>query len=181
MEGVRSGLDKIVVLVEELLPVGQLSSSKSKPESFGGISRAYALFSSANSTFSFPFLQEAVCFLQDLRDNMGSIREHESSLVVDSIGIKLFQFVKELRNINYDSVSKDVLAAGVQDSTGQEVEGVLVPISHHGVSRVRSSVEPGANVIVFRQDVYEFPLAFVSPLRAKYDTEFGVESCFAGS
>ena len=110
MEGVSGRLYQVVVLCLEILPICELSGSEAEPESFAGVSRADTLLGSADSSFAFPFLQEAVCFLQDLRNNVRSIGEHESSLVVHTIGIQLLQFVEQLRNIDNYSVSKHVLA-----------------------------------------------------------------------
>jgi len=59
------------------------------------------------------------------------------------------------------------------------MEGILVTIGNDGVSGVSTTVKASADIVVGSEDVDKLALAFVTPLGAKDDGEFGLQSVCA--
>ena len=93
----------------------------------------------------------------------------QAALVVHIVLVKLSQFLEHAADVDDNAVAKDILTARVQDATWEKMESVLDSISDDCVSSVGSTVETSANVVVLRKDIYKFALAFIAPLRSKYD------------
>ena len=60
------------------------------------------------------------------------------------------------------------------------MECIFVTVSDDSVASVGTTVESGADIEVFSEDVDEFTFAFVAPLGAEDDCELGFETCVAG-
>jgi len=92
----------------------------------------------------------------------------------------LLQLVEHGLHVYHHSVAKHVLALGVEDAAGEEVEGVLGLVNNDGVAGVGASVESSADVVVLGQDVDELALALVAPLGTEDDAEARLEAVGAG-
>jgi len=68
--------------------------------------------------------------------------------------------------MHHNTISNHVQTRGVQHTAGQEMEGVLVPISFDGMTCVGAAVESSADIVGSCQDVYQLALAFITPLGA---------------
>ena len=107
---------------------------------------------------------------------MATRRHLQATAVLNAIGIKLCQLLKHAIDVDNCTIAKNVLAFGVENSTWQQVEGVLDAIGHDSVASVRSTVEARAHVVVLRKDVDKLALALVAPLGSEDDAEARVES-----
>jgi len=97
-------------------------------------------------------------------------------VVIDTIGIELRKFVEHGRDVDDSAVTHQVDALIVQNTARKQMESVLVSIGNDGVTGVSATVETGAEVEVFCQDVDEFAFTFITPLTTEDDGEFRFEA-----
>ena len=90
-------------------------------------------------------------------------------MVVHIVRVKLRQLFEHAADVDDNAVAEDVLAARVQDAAREKMESVLNSISDDGVSCVGATVETSAYIVILRQDIHKFALAFITPLRSKDD------------
>ena len=110
---------------------------------------------------------------------MSTSRDLQSSLVVDSVGIKLGQLIEHGRNVDDDTVAENVHASWVENTAGEQMEGILVAVGDDGMAGVGTTIESSADIVVLGKDVDKLALTLVTPLGAKNDAEAGVEAVSA--
>ena len=103
----------------------------------------------------------------------------QAAVVVHIVCVELSQLFEHASDVDNNAVAEDVLASRVQNAARKKMESVLDAISDDGVPRVGSTVESSTNVVILRQDIYQFALAFVAPLRSKDDAKARVEASIA--
>ena len=100
-------------------------------------------------------------------------------MVVHIVCVELSQLFEHAADIDNNAVAEDVLASRVQNAARKKMESVLDAISDDGMSRVCSTVETSAYVVILREDIHKFALAFITPLRSKDDAKARVEAGIA--
>ena len=81
-------------------------------------------------------------------------------------GAGLVDFLQQLLGVDDDAVPDDVHRAFPQDAGGEEVEGVEFVPHLHRVPRVRSALKAHDDVGIRREEVDDFPFAFIPELTA---------------
>ena len=81
----------------------------------------------------------------------------------------LLQFLVQRGRLDDDAVSDHAALVRMQDSGRDQVQDVLALADDDGVAGVVASLVAGHDVKAFGDEVDDFPLAFVSPLRADDD------------
>ena len=81
---------------------------------------------------------------------------------------QLVDLRKERRRIDHHAVADHAGDARMQDAGREQPQHELASVGVHGVAGVVAALIPGHDREVRRQEVDDFALAFVSPLRSKY-------------
>lgn len=109
-----------VVLFNEQVPVGQVAGSKSNAERLAGVGRADSASRGSNDLITSRLLEflftQTIGFDLDLGNQVSSGRDFQTTLVVDTVGVKLGELVEHAWDVNDDAIAKNVLALGVKDS-----------------------------------------------------------------
>lgn len=173
-------LYKLVVLLNKEVPVSKVTATKANSQSFARVSRANSPLRRADHTvvslsMSFVFIH-AVCLNLNLRHQVGTSRDLESSQVFHAVIIKLGQLIEHAWNVDNASIAEDVHAAWVHDSAGKQVESVLHTIHDDRVPSVGTTVEASTHIEVLSKDIDELAFAFITPLSSQNDSETGLES-----
>ena len=98
------------------------------------------------------------------------------------------QFIGELADVQGDPVADDVGDVRVEHARGQGVQGEAAIIIDDGVPRIGAALEADDDVGRLRQQIGDFPLAFVAPVGADdrfyhrnpsyYNKKINCLSCF---
>jgi len=168
-------LNELVVLLSEFFPVDEVTHAETESVDLGRIRWSNTLKGCSDDLASLGlsfFLCNFISGPVDVRDKGGLIRDQKTSGIVDTVLVKLIELFVHGLWVNNNTVTKQVVAAGVENTAGKEMERILDPINHNCMASIRSSVESGANVVILGQDVNKLSLAFVTPLGSQNDTEF---------
>ena len=173
-------LDEVFILLFKAGPVGEVTGSQADSESLARVGRANSTSRRANSRIVASRLE---CFLTcavgldlNLRDKVTPGGHLQATAVLNAIGVQLSQLLKHAVDVDDCAIAEDVLALRVEDSTWQQVEGVLDTIGDDSVASIGSTVEARTHIVVLRENVDKLALALVAPLRAKDDAEARVEA-----
>jgi hypothetical protein len=127
---------------------------------------------------SFVFIH-TISFNLDLRNQVSTCRDLESSFVLYTVRVELGQLIKHAWNVDNATIAKDIHAAWVHDSARKQMESVLNSIHDNRVPSVGTTVEASTHIEVLGQDVDKLALAFIAPLGTQNYRETGLESICA--
>ena len=82
---------------------------------------------------------------------------------------EFLDFAEEGCGIKHDAVADDALAAGAENSAGDELEDEFFAVDDDRVSSVMAAGVAGDDVEFFAEDVDDLALAFIAPLGADDD------------
>ena len=85
----------------------------------------------------------------------------------ESVCVEGFEFLEHSVEVHDDTITENIHGVLINQTTWQQVEGVLFAIGHHGVPSIGTTIESANDVVVLGQHVGQFPLAFVTPLTTK--------------
>mmetsp|Transcript_9415 Transcript_9415/g.20657 ORF Transcript_9415/g.20657 Transcript_9415/m.20657 type:complete len:247 (-) Transcript_9415:148-888(-) len=161
----------------ELIKMQQVSESQSVANSLRAVGRADPPLGRPNGHRPLLQLQDPV---DDLMGVDQDVRPGGDEDAVERIGVELlkrFKLFHQCGHVAHHSVPDDVLACTVNDSAGQQVEGILLPVDHQCVPRIGSTIEAGAHGGVLGQDIHQLPLAFIPPLGSEDHAELRHHGC----
>jgi hypothetical protein len=96
---------------------------------------------------------------------MSPIRESEVLTDLDTTSAESVYFLDQLLRIDDDAVPDHAELIGREDAGGDEMDGVSLGSNHHRVAGVRTAVVPHDEVVTVREQIDDFALAFVTPLK----------------
>jgi hypothetical protein len=67
-------------------------------------------------------------------NEVSSVRKQESSLVVNVISVELLKFVEHGRNVNDNTITKDIDTLVVENSAWEKMESVFALVDDDGVA-----------------------------------------------
>ena len=88
---------------------------------------------------------------------------------------QLVDFAFENDGVDHHAVAHEVQRVGAEDTGGDGVEDVLLAVEDERVPGVGTALEAGDDVILWRQNVHDFPLPFIAPLEAEQNINFHCE------
>lgn len=87
---------------------------------------------------------------------MGAVGDEEAVAPLDALRLERGSLLVEGVEVDGHAVAEQVLGVRVDEAAGQQVEGELLAIHHHGVASVGASVEAGNDVIAAREGAQRF-------------------------
>ena len=98
-----------------------------------------------------------------------AIADVETSFDIHALLHETVDLLEELIGVEHDAVANRAAHALMQDAAGDLVEDEVRVAEVHGVTGVCATLVAHDPRGAFREDVYELPFAFISPLGADYD------------
>lgn len=167
---------KVLVLHDELLPVLQVAHSQVESVHLARVCWTDPAFRRAKELVLGVILALGVRSDRDRCDEMSAIGDEESVLVADVIAFELFQLFEHRREVDDCAIAQHVLRVRVENTTRQQVEGILLSIRNDRVACISSTVESRAVLVLRSEDVDELALAFITPLGSEHDSEVRLKS-----
>lgn len=110
VELVLESVDESVVLLLEKRPVSEISSTETDSESLGCVSWTDTHLGGANHSVlvlsESAFFLKTISHLLDVRDEMSSGGDLQSSVVVDAVVIELLELTEHAGDVQDDTVTK---------------------------------------------------------------------------
>lgn len=131
----------------KVLPVFEVSHTNTVSRDLGRVSGANTLFGGSDFVASQSILQGSINCLVEIKDQVGSVGNENTTLVVNSLLGKAIEFLQEGRQVNDDTVSDNSNGLGVQDSTGKQVELIFDSVDDDCVPSIRSSGNSCADIV----------------------------------
>ena len=97
---------------------------------------------------------------------MGAVADDYPAVNVNVLFAQAVYFVQQHIGIHHNAVADDIEGIGPKDAAGYQVKAELALFVDDGMSGVVAAGEPGDDMGVARQNVYDFPFTLVAPLSA---------------
>ena len=88
-----------------------------------------------------PLLEDAIDTLVEVKEEVSTIGEEDAAIPIDAPCIQLSRLLEERLEVDDGAITQQVSRVGVDDATGEEVEGVLLVAHHNRVARVCTAIE----------------------------------------
>jgi len=98
---------------------------------------------------------------------MSPIADPQSTCKLDTIFLKLLEFMKECGKMHHAAISNYAMNFGAQDTRRKKVKSILYVINNDAVPCVGAAIESGTDIECLRDDVHDFPFSLVAPLSSK--------------
>lgn len=109
----EAALDELSELASEQLVVVQVMNAQTGPGRLGGVSRTDSLLGGADAASAqFDFLQ-AINDLMEVKDEVRSVRDKESTITVEPFLLKRIQLGEEGRNVHHNARADEACTARV--------------------------------------------------------------------
>ena len=105
-------------------------------------------------------------------DGVGGLGDPEAGTDLDAGGFQHLDLLAQDERIDDDAVADDALRAGVENAGGDEVQDGLDVADDDRVAGVVAALVTADHVGLGGNEVGDLPLAFVSPLAAKYHKQW---------
>ena len=97
-------------------------------------------------------------------DHMRAIRDAQIVADGNAALAQTIDFIEQLLGVNDDAVADDVDLALAQDARRNQMQRIALRSNDHGVSRVGAAVVTHDAIESRREQINDFPFAFVAPL-----------------
>lgn len=154
---VRSGHCPELVVHE--LFIEDLSYSHTRPAVLGLVAWADTLLGGANGLSSKLDLLQSIDKGVKLKERMRAVADEDTVLGVETVLLKLLEFVEELRDADDASAANQVRRPWVDEARWQNVEVVGGAVNDNGVAGIVPSSRARNDLELVRQDVYQLALA----------------------
>ena len=122
----------------------------------------------ADAALATPRLAQQVELAVVRQDEMGLVAHEQAVADVDAGLRQLVDLGKERLGIDDDAVADDAGDAGVQDARREQAQDELASVRVDGMAGVVPALIAGDDRKIWRQQIDDLALAFVSPLRSEH-------------
>jgi hypothetical protein len=111
-----------------------------------------------------PLFVEALFFEVVGKNNVSVVTDDQIIRYPEAAGLEVFDFFKEPRRIDDDSITDDGAQMGLENTGWEQRELVGFAVSHHGVARVGAPVEANNDIMLIGEEIDNFAFGLVAPL-----------------
>jgi len=137
-------------VAEALLEVGkiaQVADAEAVALDLGGVGWPDALLSGADFVSAETVLERAVDFLMKVKDEVGTVRDLHSALILDAAGRQSIELIEEGGEVDDNAVANDARGLVIQNSRGEQMELVFLAFDDNGMTSVGTSSHAGADIV----------------------------------
>lgn len=88
--------------------------------------------------------------LVEVKEDMGPVTQQQPALPGDALLVQGGQLIEEAGQVHHSAVANDVHSVVIDQAAGQQVEGKLLAVHHHGVACIGTTIEATHIVVAAR-------------------------------